>query len=160
MKLKTLSLLAGAIALTLTVAPFAVQAQPTSSSPLLVAEGGKKGAWESLGLTDKQKADIQAIHSNTRTKIEGILTQEQKDKLKAAFAARQAQRTAGQPGGPRQRGQGPWKDLNLTEQQKAQIKQIRDSSKQQIEAILTPEQQAKLKQLHEEARSRRQQRNP
>jgi periplasmic protein CpxP/Spy len=160
MKLKTLSLLAGAIALTLTVAPFAVQAQTTSSSPLLIAEGGgKKGAWESLGLTEKQKADIQVIHRNTRTKIEGILTQEQKDKLKAAFAARQAQRPAGQQG-PRQRGQGPWKDLNLTEQQKAQMKQIRDSSKQQIEAILTPEQQAKLKQLHEQARSRRQQRNP
>jgi periplasmic protein CpxP/Spy len=158
MKLKTLSLLAGAIALTLTVAPIAVQAQ-TTSSPMLITEGGKKVPWKSLGLTDKQKADIQTIHRSTRTQIEGILTQEQKDKLKAAFAARQAQSPGGQQG-PRQRGQGPWKDLNLTEQQKAQIKQIRDSSKQQIQAILTPEQQAKLKQLHEQARSRRQQRNP
>jgi len=50
--------------------------------------------------------------------------------------------------------------LNLTETQKNQIKQIKESSKQQIDAVLTPQQQEQMKQRREEMRSRRQQRNP
>ncbi len=164
MKLKTLSLIAGAIALTLTTIPFAVQAETASSSPLLLAQTPKKerGPWQELGLTDAQKNQIQAIHRNTRAQMEGILTPEQKAKLEAAKQARQAQRQAGQ--GQRQPGErrgsrNKFAELNLTEQQKTQMRQIRESSKQQIQAVLTPEQQAKLKQLQESARSRWQQRN-
>jgi hypothetical protein len=51
MKLKALSLVAGAIALALTATPFTVQAQP-SSSTLQVAQVPKKGAWQELGLTE------------------------------------------------------------------------------------------------------------
>ena len=47
--------------------------------------------------------------------------------------------------------------MNLTETQKNQIKQIRESSKQQMQAVLTPEQQAQMKQMRENMRSRRQQ---
>lgn len=160
MKLKTLSLVAGAIALTLTTIPFAVQAQPTSSSPLLLAQVPKKGPWQELGLTDAQKNQIQTIRQNTRTQIEGILTPEQKAQLEAAKQERQAQRQAGQ--GQRQAGQrsrNKFADLNLTEQQKTQMRQVWESSKQQMQAVLTPEQQAKLKQFQENMRQRRQQRN-
>ncbi|NDJ24561.1 P pilus assembly/Cpx signaling pathway, periplasmic inhibitor/zinc-resistance associated protein [Nostoc sp. B(2019)] len=168
MKLKRLSLVAGAftkcalcaLALTLTSIPFAVQAEPTSSSPLLLAQVPKKGAWQELGLTDAQKNQIQTIRQNTRAQIEGILTPEQKAQLQAAKQERQAQRQAGQ--GQRQAGQrsrNKFAELNLTEQQKTQMRQVWESSKQQMQAVLTPEQQAKLKQLQESRRQRWQQRN-
>ena len=105
MKLKALSLIAGAIALTLTATSFAVQAQTASSSPLLVAQTPKKqrGPWKNLNLTDAQKAQIQQIERNTRAQIEAVFTPEQKEKLRAAFEARRAQREAGQrPTGQRQ----------------------------------------------------------
>lgn len=35
-------------------------------------------------------------------------------------------------------------DLNLTDEQKAQLKQIREATRSQIDAVLTPEQQAQL----------------
>lgn len=37
-----------------------------------------------------------------------------------------------------------WRDLNLTDAQKAQMKQIREETKAQIEGILTPDQKAQL----------------
>ncbi|MBE9051383.1 P pilus assembly/Cpx signaling pathway, periplasmic inhibitor/zinc-resistance associated protein [Nostocales cyanobacterium LEGE 11386] len=160
MKLKALSLVAGAIALTLTTIPFAAQAQMRSSSPLQLAqmpkkERGQRGFWQSLGLTDAQKAQMQTIQSSTRTQIEAILTPEQKAKMAAAKQARQAQRQGNQG----QRPQKGWTDLNLTEQQKTQMRQIRESSKQQMLAILTPEQRQKVEQMQQNMRSRRQQRN-
>ncbi|MEA5507818.1 P pilus assembly/Cpx signaling pathway, periplasmic inhibitor/zinc-resistance associated protein [Halotia wernerae UHCC 0503] len=158
MKLKSLSLIAGAIALTLTAIPFTVKAQTTSSSPVIVAQTPRKerGFWQSLGLTDAQKAQMQSIRRDTRAKIEAILTPEQKAKLAAAKETRQAQRQAGQGQRPG-KGKG-WAELNLTEAQKTQMRQIRESSKQQMQALLTPEQQAKLKQFQENMRQRRQQR--
>jgi Spy/CpxP family protein refolding chaperone len=47
-------------------------------------------------------------------------------------------------------------NLNLTEAQKAQLKQIRESARSQIDAILTPEQKAQL----DAAKQQRQQRQP
>ena len=75
-------------------------------------------------------------------------------------------------GGPLRNGQmGQWQgrgpafseQLNLTDDQKAQIKSIREeqaakiaeirtATEQQIEAVLTPEQKAKLDQMRQEAR--------
>ncbi|BAY21877.1 hypothetical protein NIES2100_16350 [Calothrix sp. NIES-2100] len=181
MKAKKLSLLAGAIALTLTAIPFAAQAQRGVGSHFNVAQATngqtpRKGPWAELGLTDTQKSQIQAIQRDSRNKIEQIilskvnLTQEQKDKLNELKAQR-GQRQAGEQRG--QRGKkGGFAALNLTEEQKtqlkqamqsAEVKQIMQSSQQQIQAILTPEQQQKLQQLRQNARARwqqRQQRNP
>ncbi len=42
-----------------------------------------------------------------------------------------------------QRGKG-WQELNLTDAQKAQMRQVRESAKQRMGAILTGEQQAQL----------------
>jgi len=167
MKFKPLSLVAGAIALTITAIPFAAQAQMRSSSPLQVAQtartkGGQKGAWgmQRLNLTEAQKAQMQTIKNNTRTQIEAILTPEQKATLAAAKQARQGERQAGQ----RQRGQGKkkkgWANLNLTEQQQTQMRQIRESSKQQMQAVLTPEQRQQMQEMRQNMRSSRgQQRN-
>ncbi|BAZ33118.1 hypothetical protein NIES4074_56280 [Cylindrospermum sp. NIES-4074] len=159
MKLKALSFIAGAVALTLTAIPFAVQAQTAFSSPLLVAQATKKGSWPKLNLTDAQKNQIKEIRRSTRTQIEAVLTPEQREKLKAEYEARRGQRQQGQR--PRQEGQGrrqPFASLNLTEGQKAEIKKIMESSKQQIQAVYTPEQREQLKQFRENARARRQQR--
>lgn len=164
MKLKALSLVAGAIALTLTATSFAVNAQTASPSPVLLAQTPQKerGPWKELGLTDAQKTQIQAIKRDSRTKIEAVYTPEQKAKLEAAKQARQAQRQAGQ--GQRQpgqrRGKGGYADLNLSEAQKTQIRQIQESKKQQIQAVLTPEQRQKMEQFRQNAPSRRQQGNP
>lgn len=118
--------------------------------------------WKDLGLTDTQKNQIRAIRRDSRTKMEAVFTPEQKAKLEAAKQARQAQRQAGQ--GQRQPGQRSRKDsfadLNLTEAQKTQIRQIRESEKQQIQAVFTPEQRQKLEQYRQNAPSRRQQGNP
>lgn len=150
MKLKSLSLLAGAIALTVTAMPFAVQAQMTPSSSLQMAQmmGGRrrgmKGAWERLNLTDAQKAQMQTIRSNTRDKIAAVLTPEQKAKVEDA-----------KQGGLEQMKKKVWADLNLTEQQKTQIRQIRESSKEQMLQVLTPEQRQQLEEMRENMPLRR-----
>ncbi|QZZ19134.1 hypothetical protein J5X98_17165 [Leptothermofonsia sichuanensis E412] len=57
--------------------------------------------------------------------------------------------------GPRQ---GKWgADLNLTEAQKAQMKQIRESTHAQIEAVLTEEQKAQLQSARQQRQANRQQ---
>ncbi|WP_414566786.1 MULTISPECIES: P pilus assembly/Cpx signaling pathway, periplasmic inhibitor/zinc-resistance associated protein [unclassified Anabaena] len=162
MKFKPLSLLAGAVALTLTATPFAVQAQMRSFSPQLAQnakpERGQKGAgWSRLELTDAQKAQMQAIKTNTRAQIEALLTAEQKATLAAAQQARQAQRQSGQ--GQGQRPQKDWTNLNLTPQQQTQMRQIRETSKQQMLAVLNPQQRQQLQEMQQNMRSRRQQRN-
>ncbi|MEH2027089.1 Spy/CpxP family protein refolding chaperone [Nostoc sp.] len=173
MKLKALSLVAGAIALTLTATSFAVHAQTASPSPVLLAQTPQKerGPWKELGLTDAQKTQIQTIRRDSRTKFEAVLTPEQKAKLEAAkqahraeWQARKAQGQTGQgqrqPGEHHGRKKGDFADLNLSESQKTQMRQIRESEKQQIQAVFTPEQRQKLEQFRQNAPSRRQQGNP
>ena len=169
MKLKTLSLIAGTLALTLTATPFAVQAQQNSPSTQPGQEMREKGPFHRLNLTADQKAQIKKIHDDTRTKMEAVLTPEQKTKLQAAMAERKAQyqerKAQGQQGqGQRHEGRGKRGDifdsLKLTQAQKDQIKQIKESSKQQMQAVLTSEQQTQMKKFREDMRSRRQQNKP
>ncbi len=143
MKLKTLSIIAGAIALTVTATPFLVHAQSTSPANPSGVESpkkhrGEKGPWKNLNLTQDQKNKIKKIRTDTRASIEAILTPEQKQKLRDAKANR-GQRQQGQ----REEG-GRFASLNLSEDQKTQIKQIMESSKKDMQAVLTPEQQQKL----------------
>ncbi|AFY49744.1 P pilus assembly/Cpx signaling pathway, periplasmic inhibitor/zinc-resistance associated protein [Nostoc sp. PCC 7524] len=162
MQLKSLSLLAGAIALTLTATPLAVQAQTFSNSRFQVAQAAKKGPWAALELTADQKARIQEIQRNTRTQMEAVFTPEQKAKLEAARQERQARRAQRQPGDRPQAGKRPGMklaDLNLTDDQKARMRAIREESQKQMQAVLTPEQQAKLQELKANRRQRWQQRN-
>lgn len=165
MKLKKLSLLAGTLALTLIATPFAVQAQSNPPLPQPGQELPERGPFKHLNLTSEQKAKMKEIQTNTRAQIDAILTTEQKNQLKTAMEKRKAQRQQG-PQGQEQRREGRGKkgdifaSLNLTETQKKQIKQIKESSKQQINAVLTPQQQAQMQQRREEMSSRRQQRNP
>jgi periplasmic protein CpxP/Spy len=139
MQLKSLSLIVGAIALTLTATPYAVKAQTTSPSTQSPAtETPRKGHWQKLGLTDAQKTQIQGIRRNTRTKIEAVLTPEQAAKFKAEHQE-----------GRRERGREAHASLNLTDTQKTQIRDIRKSSQAEVQTVLTPEQQAQMKQFRE-----------
>ncbi len=157
MQLKPLSLLVGALALSVCATPFVVHAQTNSASAPVIAQAGKKGPWETLGLSNEQKSRIQQIMNNSRAQIEAVFTPEQKAKLEAARQARQAQRQQGQRP---QAGEGRriFAELNLNENQKSRIQSIRESSRQQIQAVLTPEQRTKLQQLEANARQRWQQR--
>ncbi|MGH1393838.1 MAG: Spy/CpxP family protein refolding chaperone [Trichormus sp.] len=161
MQLKSLSLLASAIAITLsaTVAPFAVQAQPAFSSPFQVAQAQRKAPWESLGLSEDQKAKIREIQNNARAQMQEVFTPEQKAKLEAARQERRGQRQAGERPQAGQRRGKKMADLNLTDDQKARMRAIRENTKQQIEAVLTPEQRAKLQEMKANRRERWQQRN-
>ncbi len=150
MKLKKLSLIAGAVALSLTAVPFAVQAQ-TTSSPFLVAQVPQgKGSFQNLGLTDTQKAQIAEIRRNTKAKMDAVLTPQQREQLANAKKDRQANR---------QDRRNFKASLNLTEDQKAQMRQIMESQKSQIDAVLTPEQRQKLQEMRANKPSRRQQFN-
>ncbi|MHC5609523.1 MAG: P pilus assembly/Cpx signaling pathway, periplasmic inhibitor/zinc-resistance associated protein [Nostoc sp.] len=170
MKLKVLSLVAGAIALTLTATSFSVNAQTASPSPVLLAQNPQGGPWKNLGLTGIQKAQIKTIHENTWKQIEdNVFTPDQKTQFETAkqahraeWEARKAQGQTGQqqPGQGQHRhhrgGKGLFAKLNLSEAQKEQIKALRKSEKEQIKAVLTPAQQQQIQQWHQN----RQQNNP
>ncbi len=158
MKLKTLSLLIATLALTAT--PFAVQAQQNAPTNKPTQEMWQKGSFQRLNLTPEQKVKMQEIGRSTRAQIETVLTPEQKAKLKAAMADAKAERQQGQRQGRMKAKRDVFASLNLTEAQKDQMKQIKQSSRQQMQALLTPEQKAQMKKFQEEMRSRRQQRQP
>jgi periplasmic protein CpxP/Spy len=158
MKLKTLSFMAAALALTVTAIPFAAQAQQTSPSAQPGKQFAEKGAWQKLGLTDAQKTEIQKIRRDTRAEMDKVLTTEQKQQLKAAMEARRNQ--SPQQRGERKGKKEPFASLNLTEAQKTRISEIKKSSKQKMQAVLTPTQREQLKQSWENRKSRRQQSNP
>lgn len=148
MKFNNFSLIASALAITLAAVPLAAKADFTGQqAPLVVAqarENGKNDKWERLGLTDAQKAQINEIKKNTRSQIEGILTEEQRQQARKALDSNQKPKNV-------------LRGLNLTDEQRTQVRQIMQTSKQQMEAVLTPEQKQQLEQMKQQWRSRRQQ---
>ncbi|MBW4667885.1 MAG: P pilus assembly/Cpx signaling pathway, periplasmic inhibitor/zinc-resistance associated protein [Cyanomargarita calcarea GSE-NOS-MK-12-04C] len=135
MKLKNLSLIAAAIALSLTATHEAKAQTNSPQPPQQVAPAQKKDAFERLGLTDAQKTQLKEIRENSKSQIEAILTPAQREQLKTAIQS-----------GERKRG---FASLNLTSEQKTQIREIKQSSRQKMEAVLTPEQQEQLKQMRQ-----------
>lgn len=103
-----------------------------NNSPRSGSDGYRQGGGlpPNLKLTDEQKTKLKTIQENYRSKMDNILTDEQKKELKAA----------------RDRGQGrkAMQSLNLTDAQKQQMKTLRQSQRQEIESILTPEQKQQL----------------
>lgn len=152
MNAKLLGLLGTSAALIFSAASIAsAEPKPVSTAsgqPMLLAQ--KRGGWSSLNLTDAQKEQMRQVRESTRTRIEGVLTQAQRDQLNAA-KGQQGQGQRGQRGQRRQ----VWSSLNLTSEQQAQIRQIRQESKQQMEAILTPEQRQQMEQMRQNRRQNR-----
>jgi Spy/CpxP family protein refolding chaperone len=124
MKLKTLSFITGAIALTLTAVPYIAKVQAGTPSPLLVAQSNQgKGPWASLNLTEEQKSQIRTIRQNTRQQLQGF---------KQELGLAQGQRI---------------NYKSLTAEQKQTLKGIKKLEWQQIQAVLTPEQRQQLQQI-------------
>jgi Spy/CpxP family protein refolding chaperone len=155
MNFKSLSLAAGAIALTLTSTAFIANAQNNvnTSSVQRYAQnkewkkGDKNGKFEKLGLTEAQRTQISEIKQRGRSEIiNNVLTAEQRAQLESS-----------NQGGEKGRG---FRQLNLTDAQKNQIKQIMESQKREIDGILTPEQRQKLQEMKQNRENRRNSRRP
>jgi Spy/CpxP family protein refolding chaperone len=111
---------------------------------------GKKGpevfkaARAAVKLTDEQETKLkevmQPLHKEVHEKLMAILTSEQKEQLKQTCPATK----------PQHHAMGlPWdilKGLNLTDDQKAKVKDLHKEVHEKLMAILTPEQREQLKQ--------------
>ncbi|MBW4513478.1 MAG: P pilus assembly/Cpx signaling pathway, periplasmic inhibitor/zinc-resistance associated protein [Scytonematopsis contorta HA4267-MV1] len=152
MKVQKLPLIVGAIVISLTAATSAVQAEITAQRPLIVAQNAQNrqnnNKWERLNLTQEQRTQIEAIKRETRSQIEGILTPEQRQ---------QAQTAWNNNGGDKPKN--GLRNLNLSDEQRTQVREIMRSSKEKMEAVLTDEQKEQLRQMKQDGRSRRPQTN-
>ncbi len=144
MKIKTLSLIAGAFAVALTAIPFAAKANTNLHTPLQIAQtlphSGRREFFKSLGLSDSQKAQLKQIRQATHEQIQQIITPEQQQAFKTAMQNHQGFKAARQA-------------MNLTPQQQSDLKALRISSREQMKAVLTPDQQTQLEQLRQQWRA-------
>jgi Spy/CpxP family protein refolding chaperone len=97
---------------------------------------------QELNLTPTQVDQLRTLRTNTRTQMDGVLSADQKAKIKAAMQAKKGYKVAMQ-------------EANVTEAQRTRMKQIRKDSKAAMEKILTPEQLTKLKAKMKEHRGDR-----
>jgi protein CpxP len=143
MKFKNLSLIAGAIALSLTAVPFSVKAETTSNAPVRLAQAQTqptKPAQQSGGiqLTPEQQTKLEQIRLGVRKQIvEQVLTKEQRAQIQTAMQSGKS-------------GPEAFQGLTLTPKQQTQLRQIMVTSQQQQEAVLTPEQKAELTRLRQQ----------
>jgi protein CpxP len=132
MKFKNLSLIAGAIALSLTAVPFSVKAETTSQAPVRLAQTQPtKPNQGGIQLTPQQQTQIEQIRGNVRKEIEQVLTKEQQTQIKTAMEAGKPPREA-------------FAALRFTPKQQTQLQKIFITSQQQMEAVLTSDQKAEL----------------
>lgn len=162
MKIKLMPMLAGVLVLGAVAAPFAVNAQANPAAKLLMAQAqegqrqGKEGKWAKLNLTDAQKQQMRQIKEETRAQIQEVLTPEQRAQMETIKQNRQGQNGQGQARQGR-RG-GVMASLNLTDAQKASIKQIMESQKARMDQVLTAEQRQQMEQMRSQWQQQRQQR--
>lgn len=136
---------------------------------------------DALELTDEQKAEIRAImdeempaaREKVEARVNGVLTAEQQEKLAALKAERPERPGKGRkhgmrgpgghaPGGPGARLERMADALELTDDQKSQMREILDRAREEhraemqekIDSVLTPEQQARAEELREQRRER------
>jgi periplasmic protein CpxP/Spy len=156
-QVKPLSLLAGAIALSLSFASaLPAFSQSTEKPPAPTEQPTEQNRMPRhrnfLNLTADQQAQMEQIHQDTRSQIDNILTAEQKTQLEAARENRGTSRRGGHGG---MRGQ-MFDSLNLTDEQRSQIESVRSAAKEKMDAILTPEQRQQMEQHRQEHQERQQ----
>ncbi|MBE9029756.1 P pilus assembly/Cpx signaling pathway, periplasmic inhibitor/zinc-resistance associated protein [filamentous cyanobacterium LEGE 11480] len=163
MKRKIIALVAGAA---LIAAPLMTNFA-TANTP----GGGRSGRMErlakKLNLNETQKTQLKAIHEETKAKMQAVFTPEQKAQIEAKRAERKQRwqeykENGGQRPEGRRRGRkgrrGMFKELNLSDAQKAELKQIRQEAKAAKDAVLTDAQKAQLQEMKQQRRARREQR--
>lgn len=145
MKLKLMPILATAITLTgcfasvlsATASPSTAQTPPTAPESMpATGQFPGKPPMANINLTEEQKSQIEQINKDTRTQMENVLTQEQKQQLQSAMKNRKDPRAA-------------LANLSLSDAQKTQLQEIMQSAQSQIEAILTEEQREQLQQMRQ-----------
>ncbi|WP_310486551.1 Spy/CpxP family protein refolding chaperone [Chamaesiphon sp. VAR_69_metabat_338] len=125
------------LAITIAAPAFATNNYLThNAAPRQIAYGEiNKNRIDDLKLTPAQQAKIAQLRVATRSQIEALMTPAQRQQLSQLQAQHQARRQAGEMG-----------MMNLSTDQKAKIKAIRESNRSQLNALLTPTQQAQLTQ--------------
>ncbi|HEY9906113.1 MAG TPA: hypothetical protein V6D18_00740 [Thermosynechococcaceae cyanobacterium] len=154
MNWKLALLLPGAIVLAVAAAPIL----PGITAPTGTAIAQSQPRADKLNLTADQKAKLKQVREATQSKIQAVLTPEQRQQLETLKQQRQSQRQQGQKQPRAARQNGGMAALNLTNDQKAQIRQIRESAKQEMEFVFTPEQRQQLETLKQQRQSQRPQR--
>lgn len=123
---------------------------------------GQMGRPNFLNLTSEQQARMEQIRQNERSQIEAILTAEQKAQLQTQRGTRKAPTGENRRTPPTGENRGvppaPFASLNLTTEQRSQIEAVRRSSREQMEAVLTPEQRQKVQEMQQQFQQRMQER--
>ncbi len=171
MKRNLMTVLSGAVLLTAAATPFvlkSVQAQPGQGQPLLAqlqqrpgqglgqqGQGlgqGPQGILANLNLTSDQQARMRELQKDTRKQIEAVLTPTQREQYRTALqnrmrGMRDSNTNLNSSSMPRGGQQNMLTSLNLSQSQKSQIAQIMQSSRRQMDNILTDSQRAQLQQM-------------
>lgn len=163
MKRKLLPMLIGAIALTLTAAPLPVQAQDDYDYERATYgqgqyQGRGQGRFAGINLSQNQKDQMARIRRDTQDRIQRILTSSQRQQLQSLRQNRQEQRGTTSAQGQRGR-RGIFSSLNLSDDQKRQLRDIMKDSKSRMDAVLTSQQREQMQRNIQNMRSRRQQSN-
>ncbi|MEM9926056.1 MAG: Spy/CpxP family protein refolding chaperone [Cyanobacteria bacterium P01_D01_bin.50] len=144
MKLKKLSLFAGAIAIAFSITPLAANAQVNSNAPLRVSQAKPQNPPD-LKLSKKQIGEINEIRSNTRTEIQNVLTPQQHEQIKTDLQAGKNARQV-------------FADIQstFTQKQQNQLRDIMINSQKKMEGVLTPAQKKTLNEWRDNLRSQQQ----
>jgi periplasmic protein CpxP/Spy len=125
MKLKLISILAGAVVFVALLSAIAVHAQPQIPSEILPP------MMSGITLTPEQETQLQQVRSQTQNQIESILTPEQRDRARAALEQGEGiQRTIA--------------SMDLTKEQQTQLRTVFQSARQQMAHIITPQQRRQI----------------
>lgn len=157
MKVKLIPLLAGLITFSAVTTPLIVKAQdeaPAQPTPTQTAPQRHHGKKPQLNLTDDQKQQLEQIEKDTRDQIQSVLTPDQQAQLQTLMQNRQGQRHQERS---RQGRQDFLSQLNLTDEQKAKIKDIMQQQKARRDAVFTPEQQQQMQQMRQQWQQHQQQ---
>ena len=125
--------------------PEAIARNMGEMTPEKMEEHLQKMAKE-LNLTPDQVNQIRTLRSTTHSKMDAVLSADQKAVIKATLKEGKGHKAA-------------MKAANVTDAQRAQMKQIREDSKAAMDKILTPDQRAKLQEKMQQHQGKRHNQN-
>ncbi len=141
MKLKKLSILAGAVAVAFSITPLAVNAQVNSNAPQRVSQANRPSPPD-LKLSQPQIQKITQIRSKTREQIQAVLTKQQRDKIQSDLQA----------------GKNPqqvFASIQFTQKQQEELRNIMVGSQKQMEGVLDAKQKKILNEWRASQRGQR-----
>ena len=141
MKLKKLSILAGAVAVAFSITPLAVNAQVNSNAPQRVSQANRPSPPD-LKLSQPQIQKITQIRSKTRDQIQAVLTKQQRDRIQSDLQA----------------GKNPqqvFASIQFTQKQQEELRNIMVGSQKQMEGVLDAKQKKILNEWRASQRGQR-----